>query len=321
MTLPPLLRQGINKALNGLPIDQLAKASEALSSRYRAELRDGSFHLSNDLKALAYLATRLPATYGAIRDSLDKLLQVYPSLKPKSLLDLGSGPGTVMWAARDTWPDLATVTLVEGSIAIRQQGEKLSSKLDMPKITWLSADLSNNRLYLPEADLVTLAYVLNELEPETQEKLITQVWNLTKQVLLIVEPGSTSGWERLMRLRKLLLNKGANILAPCPHGFDCPLKLPNWCHFNTRIERSSLHRKAKQAELAWEDEKYAYLAFSRTPLTSTHARILASPQARSGLITFKLCTQEGSIAEQTFSKRDGAVFKALRRKNWGDSLS
>ncbi len=318
--LPPLLRQRINEALQGVSMDQLAKASEALSLRYRAELRDGRFHLSDELKALAYLAARLPATYGAIRESFAKVIQEYPNFEPETLLDLGAGPGSVVWAAQDAWPKLSKATLVEGSSAIRAQGEKLSKNLKATTITWLDADLSKDSPTLPEADLVTLAYVLNELEPETQEKLVIQLWGLTKQVLLIVEPGSTAAWERLMRLREILLGKGAFMLAPCPHGFDCPLKQPDWCHFNTRVERSSLHRKAKQAELAWEDEKYSYLAFSKTALALPKARILASPQSRSGLIKFKLCNQEGSVTEQTFSKRNGAVFKELRRKNWGDSF-
>ncbi len=70
MELPPALRQAVDAALEGISARDLSAASEALSRRYRGEVRDGRFHVADDLTARAYLAARLPATYAAVRAAL-----------------------------------------------------------------------------------------------------------------------------------------------------------------------------------------------------------------------------------------------------------
>ncbi len=71
MELPSLLRQAVDAALEGVALTDLKRASEVLSRRYRAETRDGRLHISDELAAKAYLAARLPATYAAVRASLE----------------------------------------------------------------------------------------------------------------------------------------------------------------------------------------------------------------------------------------------------------
>ena len=72
--------------------------------------------------------------------------------------------------------------------------------------------------------------------------------------------------------------------------------------------------------MPWEDEKFVYLAASRTPVASPAARILAPPRAGKGRIGLKLCLPDGSASEDIVSKRDGDVFKRVRRLDWGDGL-
>lgn len=70
MELPAPLRQGVDSLLDKVPLPSLRQAARTLSERYRAELRDGRLHMAEDLAVRAYLATRLPATYAAVRASL-----------------------------------------------------------------------------------------------------------------------------------------------------------------------------------------------------------------------------------------------------------
>ena len=79
-------------------------------------------------------------------------------------------------------------------------------------------------------------------------------------------------------------------------------------------------RLTKGADVPWEDEKFIYLAASRTPATAGAARIVAPPRAGKGRIGLKLCLPEGGATEEIFSKRDGEVFRSIRRLDWGDSL-
>lgn len=317
MDLPQPLRQAVEMALEHTPRSDLAKASDLLSSRYRSEVKDGQFHLSDDLAAKAYLATRLPATYAAVSACLEAVAKVKPDFAPKRLLDVGSGPGTVMWATSEQWSSLEQATLLEASPTIRTWGEKLGTPVSETK--WITADISTN-FEATTSDLVTVAYVLNELEEVARATIIERLWSLTKDVLLIVEPGTPAGWGRILSVRTQLINAGAHVIAPCPHHETCPLVAPDWCHFSQRVARSRLHRQAKNAEVGWEDEKYSYLAVSRIPGIQVQARVLGTPRGRSGLVQLKLCKQDGTAKEQTISKRDGELFKTARRVNWGDSL-
>src|SRR5215475_7701342 len=161
MDLPPLLRRAVDDVLEGTALSDLAATAEALSQRYRDERP----HAISDRDALAYLAVRLPATYAAVRASLDAVAQARPDFAPKTALDIGAGPGTALWAASECWPGLADAVLVEASPKFHAYGERLAAKLELPQVTWRVADATVDAVDCGTRDLVTLAYVLNELAP------------------------------------------------------------------------------------------------------------------------------------------------------------
>jgi ribosomal protein RSM22 (predicted rRNA methylase) len=317
MELPAQLRQAVDSALSGASVSDLTAAAKALSRRYRDEVRDGRLHISDTRLALAYVATRMPATYAAIHLALSAMAAQQPDFAPHSLLDVGAGPGTVMWAAADLWAGIEAATLVETSPSIRALGEKLAASSGIAQISWRASDL---RTDLPEtqADLVTLAYVLDELAPEDRIALVDRLWSLSRHALLIVEPGTTAGWRRILDARAHLISQGAHILAPCPHAQACPIVEPDWCHFAARVARSRIHRLAKEAEVPWEDEKFIYLAASRTPATHRAARVLDRPESASGRVRLKLCQPDGVATHRLVTRREGDVFKRARRVDWGD---
>ncbi|MDP3492538.1 MAG: small ribosomal subunit Rsm22 family protein [Hyphomonadaceae bacterium] len=320
MELPLRLRQAVDGALQGVAISELAAATKVLSHRYRNEVRDGRLHIADDKLALAYIATRMPATYAAIHKSLAALAERQPDFAPRTALDVGAGPGTVMWAASDIWPDLQSATLLEASPAIRAVGEKLAAASNLAHIDWRHTDITRDAERLAPSDLVTLAYVLDELSAEQRNKLVDRLWSLTSGALVIVEPGTTAGWKRILDARARLIAAGANILAPCTHALTCPIVEPDWCHFAARVARSRVHRLAKEAEVPWEDEKFIYLAASRTAAQPLRARILAPTEAATGRVRLKLCRQDGVAESRLVTRREGDAFKSARRSDWGDAF-
>lgn len=320
MELPAQLRQAVDELLENTPLADLKAAAKTLSERYRAETRDGRLHMAADLAVKAYLATRLPATYAAVRASLDAIEEARPGWTPASLLDIGAGPGTVLWAVADAWPQFQRATLLEASAAAQRIGERLAGELSVP-VDWKSGDATIDLDELQPAELVTAAYVLDEIVPSSLPSLIERLWQLSADTLLLVEPGIPAGWQRILAARSQLIDVGAHVLAPCPHQHPCPLAAPDWCHFARRVARSRLHRLAKDAEVPWEDEKFIYLAATREPLPSTGARVLAPPKAGSGKVDLKLCRTDGQASQRLFTKRDGDAFKRARRVDWGDTLA
>ena len=320
MELPASLRQAVDAALEGVALADLKRASDMLSRRYRAETRDGRMHISDDLAAKAYLAARLPATYAAVRASLDNAAEVCPGFAPQSMLDVGAGPGTALWAAKQCWPTLQSATMIEASPAIRAVGSGLSQNSGLPDLDWRAGDVVREKLDFPQADLVTIAYVLDELAPENRQKLIERLWTSARQMLVIVEPGTPAGWQRILDARRTLIAEGAIIAAPCPHQLDCPLIAPDWCHFSRRVARSRIHRLTKEAEVPWEDEKFIYLAAVRETVEDVEARVIAPTRVGGGKVSIKLCTQDGQAEERLITKRDGEFFRWARRADWGDAL-
>lgn len=317
MELPPRLRQAVDTALEGVAIADLTVATKALSQRYRDETRDGRLHIADARLALGYIATRMPATYAAIHASLAALRERQPEFTPKTLLDVGAGPGTVMWAAAETWPSLASATLLEASPAIRALGQRLAAASPMA-VDWRAVDVTRDPPGIAGADLVTLGYVLDELGPEQRAALVERLWRLTAGALVIVEPGTTAGWQRILAARGQLIAAGANILAPCAHALACPVAQPDWCHFSARVARSRVHRLAKEAEAPWEDEKFIYLAASRMASAASAARVLSPPESASGRVRLKLCQPDGKLAHRLVTRREGDVFKRARKRDWGD---
>ena len=167
---------------------------------------------------------------------------------------------------------------------------------------------------------MTLAYVLDELPPATIGTVTEKLWTLTKGMLVVIEPGTPAGWQRILAVRDKLRSLGAHLIAPCMHAENCPIVAPDWCHFSRRVARSRVHRMAKGAEVPWEDEKYIFIAASREPVTISGDRVLSPPRVNGGVGRVKLCRTDGTAAELTLSKRDGEAFKDIRRADWGDRL-
>lgn len=318
MQLPGALAAALDQVLDGASQDELRSASTRLSTRYRAETRDGMLHLSDEKAGLAYLAARMPATFAALRAAMERVAEGLPDFSPRTLLDCGAGPGTALWAAEDCWPELERAELWEASGPIRTLGNKLAQAGGVAHVEWRAGDITRELAPRASADLVTLSYVLDELEPLTRDGLIDRLWEATAGVLLVVEPGTPAGWQRILAVRERLIAKGAVLVAPCPHREPCPIIAPDWCHFAQRVSRSRTHRLTKGAEVPWEDEKYIYLAATRLTVPMPQTRIVGPVRAGSGKVALKLCRNSGALEERLVTRREGEAFKQARRADWGD---
>lgn len=190
---------------------------------------------------------------------------------------------------------------------------------------WRHARLTAHGPDLPETDLAVAAYLLGELDEQTQAALVRQAAGAAATVIL-VEPGTPRGYRRIVEARRLLLELGMTIYAPCPHDLRCPLVAgPDWCHFSARVVRSQRHRRLKDGVLGYEDEKFSYLVAGRavgaarvSAAATAPARVLRHPLTRKGLVVLELCGADGSADRWVLSRRQGAACKAARKADWGD---
>ena len=230
---------------------------------------------------------------------------------------MGSGPGTVLWAAHDLFPDLNQVTLIEQDQALSQEGAALFDEdIGQKNITFLSQSLQS-AIPFKSHDLVCLSYVLGELSGQDHQALIQAAWQATNKFLILIEPGTPEGFGRIKEARRQLIEQGAFILAPCPHDLVCPMTQGDWCHFSARLGRSALHREIKESSLPYEDEKYSYIIASKKSRSRPLSRVIRRPKQGSGHFILDLCTQNG-LERKIISKKMPTLYRAARQASWGD---
>ena len=320
-SLPAPLRAAIAAMTEGRSGRELGDRAAEISRLYRVRA-PSSRAVTSEADALAYALTRMPATYAAIAAALEGLRERAPQFAPQTVLDVGCGPGTAAWAAMAAFPSLEAAQLVDASRPFLDLARNLAAASEAETIR--GAELSLGDLAAPggRADLVTVAYALTELTEARALFAAERLWGASDGVLLIVEPGTPDTWARLMKVRSILINLGAMVLAPCPHHAPCPLTAPDWCHFAQRLPRSRAHIAAKGASAPYEDEMFAYLAVGRCGVLADppRARILAPVEEGRAGLAIKLCTQEGRLEVQRIAKRDKAAFKGVRKARWGDTV-
>lgn len=319
MHIPEELKLAIEDIVKGKKIPHIAQAREELTERYKIGDLSKEF-ITSDKQRDAYLISRMPATYAVVKKVLEEVAARAPEMKPKTLLDLGSGPGTVAWAVSTIFPDVEKATLIEKDRDFIALGKILASKSSqkvLSNLQWSAQNLESIS-DLKSHDLLVISYAIGELRPEAVSSLIEKCWKATNSLLLVIEPGTPAGFERIRAVRSQLIALGANMVAPCPHMLSCPMSGDNWCHFSKRLARTSLHRKIKGGELGYEDEKYSYVAFSKNAVSLPQNRVLRHPLKRSGHVVLNLCTKESGLKQEVVSKRNPDLYRQAKEVEWGD---
>jgi len=316
--LPAELKSALDAKLRGFSRSDAAERSAAISKTYRDG--GGSGAIKSETDALAYALARMPATYAAVTASLNALCEIRPDFAPKSLLDIGAGPGTASWAAAEAFSTLQDFTLLDANDALRKLALDLfSESFRLRNIKYERSEARSALSKAEAADLVIASYMIGEISASEQSALAALMWEKTHDTLLVVEPGTPAGYARIIALRERLIAAGAHVAAPCPHDEKCPLTAPDWCHFTQRLQRSRAHKQVKGAELPFEDEKFAYVALTRSSVAARPARVLAQPDVSKVEVTAKLCTPAGLVLSRT-PRRAKADYALARRWRWGDAV-
>lgn len=301
MHLPEDIRLQIEDRAEAVGLAALRRAAGELSEAYRS---GRTAALDTSERVAGYIVTRLPATYAA---AFRVLREVALRLgKPvESVLDVGAGTGAASLAARECLAP-QRLTLIE-----RNRGMAEAAREFLPGAEIVCQDFTRLRA-LPPHDVVIAAYSLGE-----SRVALGHLWEAARMAVVVIEPGTPRGFSLIRELRSGLIAAGARLIAPCPAAGPCPAVEPDWCHFAARVERSSWHRRVKEAALNYEDEKFSYIAAGREPVLLPEARVVRRPQHQPGLIVLETCTPRG-LETLRIGKRDRERFRAARHCAWGD---
>ncbi|XP_026170362.1 methyltransferase-like protein 17, mitochondrial [Mastacembelus armatus] len=319
---------------------------QALEDRIRkkvlSDLRRTTYHWTpmkyDEELSVVYMAARLAGGYAAVRRALNEITKRDPAFAPKSLLDFGSGLGTVVWASHSCWSNtLKEMVCVDSSGPMNILAERLLKGDDEraePHIQQVYF-----RQFLPvspkvQFDLVVAAFTLSELPSvKEREDAVLTLWRKTSSYLVLVENGTKEGHKILMEARDTILKKQettvydsrpASVFAPCPHELICP-KLAREpvipCNFQQLYQPLPLPGHNEH-----QTEKFSYLILTRAEPavvnTLDWARLIAPVQRRTRHVHCRMCCSDGQLQHVvvTARKHSRDAYRCARSSDWGDWL-
>ncbi|XP_019790745.1 ribosome assembly protein METTL17, mitochondrial isoform X4 [Tursiops truncatus] len=255
--------------------------------------------------SLVYMAARLDGGFAAVSRAFHEIQARLPEFQPQTLMDFGSGTGSVTWAAHSTWgQSLREYMCVDSSAAMLELAEKLlkgGSGSGMPYVPGVFF-----RQFLPvspkvQFDVVVSAFSLSELPSKANRTDVVQtLWRKTGHFLILVENGTKAGHSLLMDARDLVLNgKEKSPLDPRPGFVFAPNKKPKEEKFSMVI----LARGSPEEANRWP-------------------RITQPVLKRPRHVHCHLCCPDGHMQHAVITaRRHGRdLYRCARVSSWGDRL-
>ncbi|KAM6180906.1 LOW QUALITY PROTEIN: ribosome assembly protein METTL17, mitochondrial-like [Erethizon dorsatum] len=297
---------------------------------------DSDFHcISNEELSLVYMAARLDGGFAGVSRAFHEIQTRTPQFQPQTLMDFGSGTGSVTWTAHATWgQSLREYVCVDSSAAMLDLAEKLlkggseSGKSYVPGVFF--------RQFLPvspkvQFDVVVAAFALSELPSAADRTTVLHtLWHKTSHFLVLVENGTKAGHRLLMDARDVVLkgkeksplnHRPGFVFAPCPHELPCPQLMasqPLACSFSQGYHPIPFSWNKKPKE-----EKFSMVILARGfPEDANRWPITQPVLRRPRHVHCHLCCPDGHMqhAVITASRHGRDLYRCARASSWGDLL-
>ncbi|MGC4000377.1 MAG: small ribosomal subunit Rsm22 family protein [Anaeromyxobacter sp.] len=317
--------------------DELRSVAAAVERLSRGLTRDrelaGARYMDEDRLLGAYLLFYWPVSYLQARGVLSELPR-----RPRSVLDLGSGPGPLAFAALDAGAaeavaaDRSQPALASARKLAAAAGEALATREWNPTRPGALAGVAGGKTF----DVVTMGHVLNELwkgqdEDARRAALLEEVLGLVAPggSLVVLEPALRETSRALLRVRDRLVARGYAVRAPCLFREACPalIKETDWCHAERPVSPPPLVAQiAKAAGLRREAVKMSYLVLAprgeawAPPPPGRVFRIVSEPLPSKGRLRYMACGPEGRMGLSLQEKHVGPANQAFERLLRGDVI-
>jgi ribosomal protein RSM22 (predicted rRNA methylase) len=219
---------------------QIVSILDKISKGFTSERDNIKTYVSDRDFVSAYAYFYLPTNIAKLPFVLDLLPKNFvEGLRESHIIDVGTGPGTFSFAFSEYFEGDVTVTGIDSSALMIEQAKKINEELYKNK----SLDFSTNFPNRNENQTLFFGHSVNEMGPEYALELIEK---FNPENIIFIEPGTTTVFEQLLKIRKSLATKGYNCFYPCSDiNMKCPIELKreegieDWCHQVLRTSHDS----------------------------------------------------------------------------------
>jgi SAM-dependent methyltransferase len=314
-------------ALTPREVKEVAAGVRTLSLGLTRERQLAGGRYMDDPRLLgAYLLFYWPVSYAQGRQILGEL-----SSRPRSVLDLGSGPGPLAFAALDA--GAVEATAADRSRPALALARELAAEAEEALATREWDPQRAGALPVTSVDAVLMGHLLNELFG-TGEAAVGRRAALVETALgalrpggsvVLIEPALRDTSRELLQLRDALVRRGFAVRAPCLFRGDCPAlqKPSDWCHAERAWSMPPLlEQLAQTAGLHKEALKMSYLVLApkgeawREPPPGQSFRIVSEALAGKGRQRFMGCGPDGRLGlalQEKHRTPENAAFFRLER--------
>jgi len=274
----------------------------------------------------AYLLFYWPVSYAQARYVLGHL----PS-RPRSVLDLGSGPAPMSFASLDH--GASEVTAADRSELALKLAAELAGEAGEPLAVRGWDPLRGERIPDGSFDLVIMGHLLNELwvgDTDEAGKICELIERFSGSLrkggaVTIIEPALLLTSRRLLGIRDILVKRGFPVLAPCLFKEECPAlkKEGNTCHTDRSWEPPRMVKEiAKAAGINKDALKMSFLTVAQKGVKWPFLpdgrifRIVSEILESNKRLRLMGCGPEGRIGLSLMEKNmtdDNSLFLRLKR--------
>nr|XP_002717927.1 methyltransferase-like protein 17, mitochondrial isoform X1 [Oryctolagus cuniculus] len=317
-----------------------SQTEEKLRGAVLRALRKTTYHWQelsyNEGLSLVYMAARLDGGFAAVSRAFHEIRTRIPEFQPQTLMDFGSGTGSVTWAAHSAWgQSLREYLCVDRSAAMLDLAEKLLKGGSESRDPYVPGVFF--RQFLPvspkvQFDVVVSAFSLSELPSKADRtETVQNLWRKTSGFLVLVENGTKAGHCLLMDARDVVL-KGKEkspldprpgfVFAPCPHELPCPQLTAS------RSLACSFSQGYHPIPFSWnkklKEEKFSLVILARGSPEEANRwpRITQPVLKRPRHVHCHLCCSDGHMQHAVITARQHGrdLYRCARVSSWGDLL-
>ena len=310
-------------------------------------------YLKDNALRKAYILYFMPSNIYKIHIPL-KELSFHPegilSKKRLRILDLGSGPGTVILGVLNFFgmiDERASLefTAVDPIIENLKDAERLfksfveKASVEASLLTFKSNIEKTKSLPKGPFDIIILSNLLSEVASHDSKRILKRTGmlkTLMKEFLsndgcvIIIEPALCSTSREMLMVRDGLLKEGFHVYSPCLMNEPCPalINQKDWCHEDIPWEPPALIKEVdKLTGLRKDSLKFSYLVMRKDKLSirdiygSKSFRVVSEPLISKGKTEFYVCGVGGRRLVVRLDKNKTLLNESFHKFQRGEIVS